>query len=112
MHVKYKYKTWNTYSEKWYIPLKIKRKIINIPVAKAAEDAPTISNAMILPFSLPEKAFTCGEAVIYREYASELDLGIKKSDDCRCTYPFIFQIRSTVVPLTENDARSIDSMKN
>ena len=62
------------YSEKWYIPLKIKGKIINIPVAKAAEDAPTISNAMILPFSLPEKAFTCGEAVIYREYASELDL--------------------------------------
>ena len=47
-----------------------------IPVAKAAEDAPTISNAMILPFSLAEKAFTCGEAVTYREYASKLDLSL------------------------------------
>jgi len=36
---------------------------------------------MILPFSLADKSFTCGEAVIYHEYASELGLGIKKSDD-------------------------------
>ena len=85
--------------------------LINVPVAKAEEDTPTASNVMILPFSLAEKAFTCGEAVIYREYASELDLGIKKSDDCRCIYPFIFQIRSTIVPLTENDTRYIDSIR-
>ena len=55
--------------------------LINVPVAKAEEDTPTASNVMILPFSLADEAFTCGEAVIYREYASELGLGIKKSDD-------------------------------
>ena len=60
----------------------LRRKyLINVPVAKAEEDTPTASNVMILPFSLADEAFTCGEAVIYREYASELGLGIKKSDD-------------------------------
>ena len=51
---------------------------INVPVE---EDAPTLSNVLILPFSLADEAFTCGEAVTYREYASELGLGIKRSDD-------------------------------
>ena len=54
---------------------------INIPVAKQEEDTPTLSNVMILPFSLADEAFTCGEAIIYREYASELGLGIEKNAD-------------------------------
>ena len=55
--------------------------LVNVPVAKAEEDTPTAPNVMILPFSLADEAFTFGEAVIYCEYASELGLGIKKSDD-------------------------------
>ena len=55
--------------------------LINVPVAKAEEETPTASNVMILPFSLADEAFTCGEAVIYCEYASFVGLGIKKSDD-------------------------------
>lgn len=39
------------------------------------------SSIMILPFSLADEAFTCGEAVIYREFSKELHLGIEKKAD-------------------------------
>lgn len=39
------------------------------------------SNIMILPFSLADEAFTCGEAVIYREFSKELNLEIEKKAD-------------------------------
>lgn len=57
---------------------------INIPVAKKAEETPTSSNVMILPFSLADEAYACGEAISYREYARELGLGIKKIADFQC----------------------------
>ena len=51
-----------------------------VPTKMTSKEGVPAQNILTLPFSLADEAYTCGEAVIFRQYSKEFHLGIERKD--------------------------------
>ena len=61
-----------------------KERKCNIVIPKVTEEYETsyeMKNIFILPISLADEAYTCGEALVYQQFSGDLNLNIQKRDE-------------------------------